>query len=499
MSFKAEPGFTIIEILLALFVMGVVVTGVFGLFVLNVRLTTEAERRVVALGLIKERMEMIRNLPYVAVGTIGGVPDGSILQSEVVERSGWEFTVETDIRYVDDEYDGILGGSEPDEDCVPIAHYPPGNSGSCQDLCVGQGAVAAHLGHGDSTGEKCDGTPIVQNDPLNIDYKQVRVEVSWEARLPAAPLRVVTYVAPRTVEGGEAGGTLDFVVFNGEGLGVAGATLRVVNVELDPSVDITTQTNSEGRVVLPGLPEANESYQITVSKSGFTSDKTYDSSETFVPVAAYTHLSMLIDKITSKSFVIDVPAAVNLYTDDEAGVNIPAVTYRWRGTKIIGQDEAQASVYRIDITEATDSNGEADLTELVGDSYSLTVDGAATGYDIKKTSHVMPLAVNPGDNRELIVILVPHQTLSLRVAAVDQAGQPIDNASVRLLGNGFDQTLNTSVEGQVYFPSEPDSDLIPVAAENYLVEVTATGFEPLAATVEVTATEYFLAQLTPAN
>src|SRR5688572_8730500 len=92
-------GFTLIEVVVATFIVGTVVAGMFGLFLLTMRGAQTGERRIVAIALANEKMEMVRNLPYLSVGTIGGVPAGSIPQAETVSRNNQTYTVRTDIRY----------------------------------------------------------------------------------------------------------------------------------------------------------------------------------------------------------------------------------------------------------------------------------------------------------------------------------------------------------------------------------------------------------------
>ena len=90
-----SAGFTIIEVLIAVFVVSTAIVGVFGLFALGLRLAGESENRLMAIALANEKMELIRNLPYVDVGTQGGIPDGAILQEESVVINSVSFLVET--------------------------------------------------------------------------------------------------------------------------------------------------------------------------------------------------------------------------------------------------------------------------------------------------------------------------------------------------------------------------------------------------------------------
>jgi hypothetical protein len=443
----------------------------------------------VAVALANEKMEMIRNLPYAGVGTVGGVPSGTIAQQETVTRNGQAYTVRTDIRYVDDPYDGETGGSQEGEDDLTICHKP--GTAAEQTLTVTASALGAHIGHGDTTGP-CDaqGEGSEEGDEYNADYKQVRVEVSWPSQDQISPVLLITYVAPQGIEGGELGGTLDFHAFDAVGEAVVGATLVLTNDEVDPPISITTQTNTEGRVVLPGLPPASDSYHASITKNGHTTEQTFDATATFIPLADYSPFSMLVKQVTQKTFFIDQLAALAITTvDDEEGSPVPNIAYALRGTKLIGQDENAEPVYKVDETAQTNAAGTHSHTALDWDTYDFTIDGAATGFDIKETSLVLPVRIDPDQSVSLAVTLVPHTDHSLHVTVVDAAGAPVDNATVAL--EGVVDTLATGVLGQVLFP-----DLAP--GQNRDLSIEAPGFVAFADTVDISGSGRLKLELTTA-
>ncbi len=287
----AARGFTLIELLIATFVIGTTVVGLFGLFMLSLRSAHEGERRVAALALANERFEMVRNLPYAAVGTQGGLPAGPILQREEVLRNGVTYVVRTDIRYVDDQYDGTAGGSSDEDEQITICHHPPG--GQPRTLTIGASSWPAHQAHGDTEGS-CEGGPGTgSGDAYNADYKQVRVEVSWPSPYAPKPVLLISFIVPDGVEGSESGGTLDFQALDASGAGVSPATVRLINDATSPAIDLTTQTNEEGRVVLPGLPPSAGTYELAVSGEGYTTEQTYAATDDFLPDTDHAHLSAL--------------------------------------------------------------------------------------------------------------------------------------------------------------------------------------------------------------
>jgi type II secretory pathway pseudopilin PulG len=452
-GFVKEEGVTLIELLIAIFIIGTVVTGMFGLFMLNVRTNYEAERRVIAVALANERAEMIRNLPYAAVGTQGGIPAGAIQQAETIIRHGLTFTVKTDIRYVDDPYDGL------------ITSQPP--------------------------------------DTLNIDYKQARIEVSWTAPTAAKPLVLLLHIAPPGIEGGEAAGTLLFTALNAGGQGIEQVTVRLQNSTTTPPVDVTTQTNAQGQVFLPGLPPANGSYGLTVNKSGYTGEQTYSATATFLPDADHSHLSMLVGQLTQKTFAIDRVSQLTIQTKRSPGQQVLGnIAYALKGTKTIGTTNTGDPVYVLNTTGSTNTSGTAVHQNLVWDTYTFSVNGATTGYDIKETTLLLPVVVNPAEDKAMDVYLVEHQPISLHVTVASPTGTPIDNATVHLtrVGTQYDQTLGTGVYGQVYFPDHPNNpnEQLPSNGD-YIVDINAPGYQPLTQTITVQDTTRVRFELTPTS
>lgn len=492
-DFHPASGFTIIEILITIFVIGTVVVGLFGLFILSLRTSQESERRLVAVGLANEKMELVRNLPYVDVGTTGGVPSGPIAQEESVVRNQLEYTVKTDIRYVDDEYDGEVASGTQEDEKITICHRP--GTPAEQTLEVPASALDAHLAHGDTQGA-CgsggEGTP--PGDEYNADYKQVRVEVTWNSNLDAQPVVLVTYVAPQGIEGGQLGGTLDFLALNASGEGIAGADVTLVNNETNPVISIATQTNSEGRLVLPGLPESADSYEISVTKAGYTTEQTYDTSATFVPDTTHSHMSMVLREVSSKTFVIDLLSSITLTMQDEDEQPIEGVAFSLKGTKSIGEDENEELVYVFDETGTTDSQGQVSYSDVVWDSYQLTIDGATTGYDIKETSVISPFVISPGQDVDVTVTLVPHTDYSLHATVLSVDGMPVDNATVQLVHsvNGYNQTRVTGAPGQVFFEDIPQTG-------TYTFDVSAPSFDAQSQQVDIQGTEQLYIELTPTN
>lgn len=140
-------------------------------------------------------------------------------------------------------------------------------------------------------------------DLLNTDYKRAKVTVAWQTPRGPKRLYLITDIAPPGIETSEGGGTLIFNVFDANANPVGGATIAIYNDLLDPIIDLSLTTDTDGRLILPGAP-ATSTYQILVSKNGYSSDYTAAATSTYInPVR--DHINVLESQITEISFQID--------------------------------------------------------------------------------------------------------------------------------------------------------------------------------------------------
>src|SRR3989344_8637340 len=213
---SCSRGVTLIDTVVGTSLMLLVFVGIFAAFQLSVDVVTNNRARAGALALMNERMEYVRSLDYASVGTVGGIPSGPIAQSEPVTLSGIPYTRRTTIQYADDPEDGE---NEADEN----------------------GRI--------------------------VDYKQVRIEMSWDSRTGERRVLMVARVEPLNGEEVDCGtpcGTLRIDVLNATSEPVPNALVEIVNDTVVPAVDIATYANDNGRVVLAGAPVAS-GYEVSVS------------------------------------------------------------------------------------------------------------------------------------------------------------------------------------------------------------------------------------------
>ncbi len=230
-SLKPNPynlsrGVTLLDTIFGTALMLVIFLGIAGAFRLSVDVVTNNKARGGSIALANERMEYIRSLPYASVGTVGGIPSGSLAQSESVVLNGTTYTRRTLVVYVDDPKDG-------------------------------------------------SGAADTNANPA--DYKAVKVEVAWTSRTGARDVTLVSRLEPPAgleIACTPPCGTLTVNVLDAASAPIADASVTITNSGTSPAINISTFTNEAGSVSFVGAPAASD-YSIVVTKSGYSTDRTY--------------------------------------------------------------------------------------------------------------------------------------------------------------------------------------------------------------------------------
>lgn len=546
-------GLTLIEVLIGTALMLIIFISIFGLIRFGIKLVGQSKARVTATALANQKIELARNLPYDQVGTEGGIPSGSIPETETLVRNKISYTVKTTVVYIDDPFDNLF----PD-------------------------------------------------DPLPTDYKRIKVKVSWAGFL-AGQIVLQTDVAPKGIETTGGGGIISILVFDANGQLVPQADIHIENASSSPPIDVHYQTNDQGRLFVPGAPACNDCYKITATKTGYSTERTYAVGEEVRGATLATpnkpYLSVLEGQLSEISFSIDRVATKTVQTikyveertwsdsfNDETKISqkfqvmasstlsamilaeqtpgqyfssgylltatitpvslvewerlnwsdetptstdlryqllyfdgsdwvlipdvdltvggvknsegfsdspvdlsgldylkyksvkikanfsttdpaftptlfdwqitwfssdtttpVPNLAFTMQGAKTLGLDSDGQPIYKYQENLSTDSNGQIIISNLEWDSYKITVNGSATGYDIANSLLAQPVNINPGANQTTVLKLAAHKTNTLLVTVKDAGNQALVGASARLFKTGYDKTKLTSDSGQAFF------------------------------------------------
>jgi prepilin-type N-terminal cleavage/methylation domain-containing protein len=109
---KRDNGFTLIEVIIAAAVFLIFAMGIYQAYVSIYSAITITRQRALAVDLANARFEIIKNIPYTDVGTVGGNPAGILAAVETTISDRVSFAVTTTIVNVDDPFDGLSGGGD---------------------------------------------------------------------------------------------------------------------------------------------------------------------------------------------------------------------------------------------------------------------------------------------------------------------------------------------------------------------------------------------------
>lgn len=385
-----QSGFTLIESLVGLALLSIMAVTAYQAIMTAVATANLSRSKLAAAAIANEQVEIARNLAYGSLGTPSGWPAGVLPATKTVVRDSKTFTVQTTVRNIDDAFDGTVGG-----------------------------------------------TP---NDGAPADYKLVEVLVSCAGCRGFSPLRFDTWVAPTSLESTSSNGSLFVRAFDAVGVPLAGASVHIVNSSSSPAIDLTDITNVSGVYQLIDVPPGVNKYQITVSKDGYSTERTYAAGGVAGSNPTRPHATVTTGALTQASFSIDRTGSLAVTSLSAACAAAGGVDFSLTGAKTIG---ASPAVYKYAASLATDAAGNAALPDMEWDTYTPVV--TDTAYDLLGTLPVAPLTLNPGEAGTLTLLVGPKNPRRLLVAVKDATTkQPITGATVRLTSSGgYDVSLTT--------------------------------------------------------
>ncbi len=259
---NARPrGFTLVDVIVGIALTLVLFLSLFGILRASLMLSALTKAQTAAVELANVQMEHLHGLSYDALGTIGGIPAGTVPENATTTKNGITYATHTFISFVDDP---------------------------------------------------ADGTGANDTNHITTDYKRALVSVSYTVGGQTKSVTLESNFAPPGIETSNGGGTLAIEVVDATGSPVPDATVNIQNYTTNPTVDVTTFTDIYGQLLLGGAATSS-SYQVQVSKVGYSSAQTYAQDATNANPAPGS-LAVAKDQTTTQTFAIDRLATLNLST-----------------------------------------------------------------------------------------------------------------------------------------------------------------------------------------
>lgn len=375
-SKKISRGFTLVEVLVGTAVFVVVSLAAYKAFTGLSQLVSLTQYKIAAINLLNEQIEIVRNIPYSDVGVAGGYPAGVITQTQTIARNSIQFQVDTIVRSIDLPYDGTIGGSP--------------------------------------------------NDTSPADNKLIEITVSCPGCPNFNPVSLTTQVAPKNLETASTNGALFIRVSDSNGQPIPDAQVHVENNKASPTIEINDTTNVNGVLQLVDVPPGIEAYEITVTKSGYSTDRTYTTGGNGNPSPLKPHATVVLQQVTQLTFLIDKVSTMKFSSMTYTCTPVGGIDFTMVGSKLIGQ-----GVYKYSAAHVTDGSGKLTLSPMEWDSYTVSLNDP--NYDLIGFNPLNPIVVNPNSTQNISLIVATKDPKTLLVTVKNSATQlPITDALVEL-------------------------------------------------------------------
>ncbi|MFZ2975771.1 MAG: carboxypeptidase regulatory-like domain-containing protein [Candidatus Moraniibacteriota bacterium] len=435
---KNKAGFTLIEALVLLFIFSLITITFYQVISVGTRYIIFSKNRLGAIALANEKMEIARNLPYDSVGIQNGACAGNIPQDEDVAENGRNYHVHTLAAYVDDSFDGTLGGSP--------------------------------------------------NDTAYKDYKIVKVTVSWGGGgIDAGSVFLLSRFVPPGLEAATSGdGILSINIFSDQdgGAGVPQATVEVTNSDL--GFNETRQTDDSGNIRIVGVKESIQKYKIKVSKSGYETVETYPAYPDTDYNPVNTHASVVAGSMNPADIALNKTADLKITTQDYFGNSIADINFTLKGGRKIGTkaEYPYLPVYNLDETSQTNSSGEKEYNSISPGQYFFEFTNPTSDYEFIGTDSAPPISLSSEQNLNLKVVLASKNVTSALIK-VRTAGsiEPFIGAKVEVSNaSGYSEDTTTDGNGTSFFPK---TESTPLEDGTYNLKITADGYREISGEIEI--------------
>ncbi|MFH0906837.1 MAG: prepilin-type N-terminal cleavage/methylation domain-containing protein [bacterium] len=416
-----KKGFTLIDVLIGVVLLVIIAIGIFGGFQLLLKILSQSEGKTIALSLSNEQIEIIRNLPYQDIGTENGIPAGEIPQYRTQQVNNRNYTISTDIIYIDDPFDQTS-----------------------------------------------------PNDELSADYKKARVEVSWQEHESIKSVIEIANFSPPNLESEVGGGTLSIYVNDSQtGQPIASAQTIISNDQVEPNIYISTTADFNGWLSRPGLSESTE-YEVRVTQDGYNEHRTYSTSSELNPEPEYSHAQIIENNKTTRYFVVSKVSPINIKTVNNNNEFLPLISFALQGGRIIGINPTNDStVYSYENNSlTTDNAGERQLNNMSPGEYYFEITNPL--YAVLTPNLERPLIIESDVSQTITIALAPFNEPCLRVLVKDAStGNGIASAIARLIGDEYDKTSQTNEDGIAVFPFDEDE----LINGNYVLSVSKSDYQ----------------------
>lgn len=441
-------GFTMVELVIAVAIVGVVAVGALSAVAFAARATQLSSIRNAAINLANQRIEYARNLPYDSMGVVGGEPAGILAASLTTDTPVATFTVTQDVEWIRGLYRGV-NRAKVKHIAVTVSWTQgiPGSVSVATDIYgktnltnVGDVSIIALIA-GSSTPlpgalvtiQPASGPPRNLSTDSNgeaffgqVAGGPITTEVSLSGYVfNMAPVSGAT-VAPDTLNSwpiyGEIPSTVNIhVIGTPSGSNIQDATVTLTD---SGSHSLTRTTPSDGIATFTDLLMGTYTFGVTATGRNGVSGRTLVISASGSTV--------------STDVALTDPADLTVRVVDGGGAVQGSASVRVRGPSPSTADVPGSP-------KTTPASGEASFSSLLDGTYSITVQ--KTGFDNGTASTTLA-----GLPKTEVVTILPPQTGSILITVKNKNGSARSGVPIRYYDpatSSYRTVGNTNSSGQV--------------------------------------------------
>jgi hypothetical protein len=426
---KKNSGFSLVENLIATAIFILLATIIYQSSALFIRAINSYRENITISNLADRYMEIIHNLPYSSVGTINGNPHGNLVDLPNADQeiiNGSTYKTYYVVNYIDDPSDGTI----------------------------------------------LNGTDFSPND-----YKQVKLYITNINTEKS--YYFVTNITPKGLENLNNAGALYIKVFNSIGQPVPLANVTIKNTNITPNINLNRKTDASGNLLEVGLPISANSYEIAVSKNGYSSDETYPSTAEN-PNPTKPDATIANGQVTQISFSIDELSNLTFQTLDQTCSPLSNIDIDVKGAKLIGSNP---KVLKFNREYKSTDTGDITLGNIEWDNYTpVLTDETKILYG---SSPIQVITILPKTDQNFTLILGPKTVNSLLVIVKDAVtNSPIEGASVVLKNERLNYESQKYTGGSVWSSDDwsggPDQVIFSDVTKYFSGFNISTGITPTA-------------------
>jgi hypothetical protein len=235
---------------------------------------------------------------------------------------------------------------------------------------------------------------------------------------------------------------------------------------------INDTTNNDGLLQIVDAPPAVDTYNITVSKDGYSTERTYKIGEPSNPNPTDRNPTVVVKSLTQISFFLQYVRDLSIISQDESCSPIANIDLALQGSRLIGNEP---DILKYNATSTTDAAGQKIISDLDYDTYELGL--LTTDYLRLGTATTTSINHNASSTGEIKLNLAKKLADSMLITVKDSNESPLSGANIELKQGTTTIAAEITGPGALACREEGQALFTAIAPGNYTLTISKNGFQ----------------------